>query len=525
MNEKHPGGAGAESGDPQDSAAAPHGGAPFRRLRSGRRRAEGTAPLDDHFTAGSSDPDAGRVSRRAAAAGEPEPAAAGSEHGDPDPAGTKQKAIADPASELADRDHHHAEVLEAHPPVTGVPRHDQEEILDGGTVPPTDDAEAAAAPEPSDDEDDPTAALLLSGERTAPGVRKRRRRRRNIIMTVMVAIFAVILAGTVLVLQNVLGMWNPEDYAGPGEGEVTFTVEPGWGPSQIGRHLTESGIVASEELFIEAIPQVDAESKVIHPGEYEMKYKMPAVDAATILIGEAGEKVNYVPIKQNIRTDAVFEQINRATGISIDELEALNEKPGEFGLKDPVKNLEGFLHPGQYRFPLDASAKDILQQMVDATVKELTSQGVTDPAEQYKMLKIASILQAEARPEDYKTVSGALDNRLKPGNTETGGYLQVDSSVIYGLGQYSLQFTAEEKHDASNPYNTYEHKGLPPTPIGSPGDSAIEAAIHPEDNDYYYWVTVNTQTGETKFAETYEQHQVYQQEFRDWCGAHEDICK
>jgi len=512
MNEKHPEGTGAESGDPQDSAAAPHGGAPFRRLRSGRRRAESTAPLDDHFDEHHRDTGASRRSRQAAAAEEPPPAATGGGTSEPDAAGTPPNVMADPAPMLPDRDRHHAEVLEAHPPVSAAPADDDGENFADG---PTDE----------EDEDDSTAALLLSGERTAPGVRKRRRRRRNIIMSIMVAIFAVILAGTVLVLQNVLGMWNPEDYPGPGEGEVTFTVEPGWGPAQIGRHLTDTGIVASEELFIEAIPQVDAESKVIHPGEYEMKYKMPAVDAATILVGEGAEKVNYVPIKQNLRTDAVFEQINKATGISVDELEALNKKPQEFGLKDPVKNLEGFLHPGQYRFPLDASAKDILQQMVDATLKELTSQGVTDPAEQYKMLKIASILQAEARPADYKTVSGALDNRLKPDNKETGGYLQVDSSVIYGLGQYSLQFTAEEKKDAGNPYNTYEHKGLPPTPIGSPGDSAIEAAIHPDKNDYYYWVTVNTQTGETKFAKTYEEHKVYQQQFRDWCGAHEDICK
>lgn len=490
MNEKHPEGTGAEAGDPQDSAAAPEGGAPFRRLRSGRRRAEGTAPLDAPDEAGHRDDGTTHASRHAAAAGEPLSA---------DPDG--------------------AEDIPAQPPA---PPADDEPRTAPQPPPGEEDQVDEEAPE---DGEDPTAALLLSGERTPPGVRKRRRRRRNIIMSVAVAIFAVILAGTVLVLQNVLGMWNPQDYPGPGEGEVTFTVQPGWGPAQIGRHLTETGIVASEELFIEAVPQVDAESKVIHPGEYEMKYKMPAVDAATILVGEAADKVNYIPIKQNVRTDAVFEQINKATGISIDELEALNQKPQEFGLKDPVKNLEGFLHPGQYRFPLDAKAKDILQQMVDATVKELTSQGVTDPAEQYKMLKIASILQAEARPDDYRTVSGALDNRLKPDNKETGGYLQVDSSVIYGLGQYSLQFTAEEKKDAGNPYNTYEHKGLPPTPIGSPADQAIEAAIHPEKNDYYYWVTVNTQTGETKFAKTYAEHKVYQQQFRDWCGAHQDICK
>ncbi|MDN6179324.1 MAG: aminodeoxychorismate lyase, partial [Micrococcaceae bacterium] len=65
---------------------------------------------------------------------------------------------------------------------------------------------------------------------STPGVRKRRRKRRNVIMAIVIGIFAIILAITVLLLQNILGMWPTEDYPGPGEGEVTFTVEPGWGP-------------------------------------------------------------------------------------------------------------------------------------------------------------------------------------------------------------------------------------------------------------------------------------------------------
>ncbi|WP_417220408.1 endolytic transglycosylase MltG [Arthrobacter sp.] len=511
MNDKHPGGPGAEPGDPQERAGgadAPHGNAPFRRLRSGRRRAEPTAPLDHAPDADSSE-EPRHPSRHGAPATAPESG----------PQESVPAAEAAPLEELPVRDHHHAEVLQAHP------------VDDGATdAAPESDAvhehpEAASDDgEPVEDED-PTTSFLLSGGRTTPGVRKRRRRRRNIIMAIMVGVFAVILAGTVLILQNFLGMWAPEDYPGPGEGSVTFTVEPGWGPGQIGGHLADDGIVSDKTIFIDAIQQVDAENKTIHPGKYELKYKMRALDAATILVGQAAEKVNYVAIKQNVRTTAVFEAVNKATGIPVADLAALNKKPGDFGLKAPVSNLEGFLHPGEYRFPLDASAKDILQQMVDATLKELTSQGVTDPAEQYKMLKIASILQAEARPKDYKTVSGALDNRLKPDNTETGGYLQVDSAVIYGLDRYTLQLTKQEKADKSNKYNTYAHQGLPPTPIGSPADTAIEAAIHPEKNDYYYWVTVNTQTGETKFAKTYEQHKVYQQQFRDWCQANEATCK
>lgn len=488
MNDQPTEGPGAETGSSSERAQGPEGPethAPFRRLRSGRRRAAETAPHDDEAreeATQSAVPDAG------------EPAES------EDPTDEDETPQDEP-----NRDHHAAELLQAHPPL--------------------DSAEEAPAGDEPEPEDQSPAEALLSGQKSAPGVRKRRRRRRNIIMAIIVGIFAIVLTVTVLLLQNVLGMWSPEDYPGPGEGEVTFTVQPGWGPAVIGAQLTEKGIVSDRQIFVNAIQDVDAANKEIHPGEYQLKYKMAAKDAATVLIGKAAEKVSYVAVKQNVRMGAVFETINKATGISLDELEVLNKQPEKFGLKKPVKNLEGFLHPGEYRFPLDTSAQDILQEMVDATTKELKSQGVTDPSQQYRILKIASILQAEARPKDYAIVSGALDNRLKPDNKETDGLLQVDSSVIYGLDRYSLQLTKEEKRDKGNKYNSYEHRGLPPTPIGSPANSAIEAAIHPQKNDYYYWVTVNTTTGETKFAKTYEQHKVYQQQFKDWCADNQDVCK
>ncbi|WP_334124002.1 endolytic transglycosylase MltG, partial [Glutamicibacter sp.] len=88
----------------------------------------------------------------------------------------------------------------------------------------------------------------------------------------------------------------------------------------------------------------------------------------------------------------------------------------------------------------------------------------------------------------------------------------------------SLQFSKAEKQDAANKYNTYVHQGLPPTPIGSPATSAINAAANPQTNDYYYWVTVNIETGETKFASTYAQHQQNQAEFRSWCEQNPGVC-
>ena len=379
--------------------------------------------------------------------------------------------------------------------------------------------------EPTGDQSQGRENLFLMTSGIDRKARKERLRRRNWIISLVVLAFCAVIFGVVLFLGGIVERLNPSDFEGPGGTTVSFEVKPGQGPAAIANELVNKKIVASDKLFLESIQLVDAPSREIHPGTYELREEMPALDAATILIGEAAAKVSYVAIKENTRMGTVITDVATATGLSETELGVLVEDPSAFGLPKSVVDLEGYLHPGEYRFPVDADAKTVLKTMVDTTLKTLTDAGITDPEQQYHVLKVASILQAEARPNDYATVAGALENRLREGNTETAGLLQVDSSVIYGLDRYTLHFTAKEKANAGNAYNTYVHPGLPPTPIGSPGSGAITAAAHPEANDFYYWVTVNANTGETKFAKTYAEHRVNQNEFRTWCAANTDVCK
>ena len=375
-----------------------------------------------------------------------------------------------------------------------------------------------------------TAAVApLAAEPAAAGGpqrrRQRSRRRRNFVMVATVLVFALIVAGSIFTVRGIYKSLNPDDYPGPGGDTVELEVEDGWGVQVISRRLAELDVVASEKLFVQAMEDSQAENKVIHPGNYVLPQQIPAAEAVDIMIDNRPDKVFYVGITQNMRLGAALEEIAEGSGLKLEELRALAEQPQEFGLPDEAVNLEGYLHPAGYRFPLDTDARQVLQSMVDATNEALAGQGVTDPAQGYRILKIASILQAEAQPKDYAVVAGALNNRLAEDNTQTHGLLQVDSSVIYGLDRFTLQFSADEKADAGNPYNTYVHRGLPPTPIGSPAEGAIAAAVNPQPNDYYYWVTVNISTGETKFAQTYQEHQRNQQEFRDWCQANPGVCQ
>jgi UPF0755 protein len=336
-------------------------------------------------------------------------------------------------------------------------------------------------------------------------------------------VFVLLVVGLSFGLRGLLPQPAGKDYPGPGGQEVVFTVNQGEGALAIGTRLEDQDIVASREAFIEAVNQSRSEN-TIQPGEYPLREQMKAADAVSILQREGVGQVHYVAINRGMRLNEAFEAISASTGIPVEDLEAAAEDPTDFGLPAEAPSLEGYLAPGEYRFDVDSEPAEILTLLTEPTFATLEADGVTDKQEQLRTLTIASILEAEALPKDYATVAGIIENRLHPDNPETDGKLQIDATVIYGLGQRQLQFTQEEKEDASNAYNTYVHRGLPPGPIGAPSTEAIDAASQPEANDYYYWVTTNIETGETKFARDYATHRKYQQEYRDYCAQNEDVC-
>jgi UPF0755 protein len=116
----------------------------------------------------------------------------------------------------------------------------------------------------------------------------------------------------------------------------------------------------------------------------------------------------------------------------------------------------------------------------------------------YEVLIVASLVQAEVLPEDMRKAAAVVYNRL-----DDDMPLQFDSTVSYALGITELQLSADQLETESE-YNTYQNTGLPPTPINSPGEAALEAALDPAKGKWLYFVTVNPDTRETKFARDYD---------------------
>lgn len=351
--------------------------------------------------------------------------------------------------------------------------------------------------------------------------KKVRRRRRFLALLLTLAVFVTALVVGAQFLKPLLGMDKVADYPGPGTGQVSVTVQPGEGVRSVATRLESEKVVANADTFASAF---EADGGTLSPGDFVFRQQMKNTDAVAILVGKEQGKVMYFALSAGLRVNESLSAIAKGSGIPEPELKALSDSPAQFGVSAKAKNLEGFLAPGEYRFPLGTAAKDIMQKLVSTTTDELKAQGVTDPDKQYDVVTVASIVQAEGGQAEYGDVAGAIYNRLKPNNTETNGLIQSDATVTYGLGIKSFHISEEQKADKSNLYNTYANVGLPVGPIGSPGKTAIDAAAKPKTNDYLYWVTINLDTKETKFSKTLAEHSVYVEEYNEWCAANAGRC-
>jgi UPF0755 protein len=176
-----------------------------------------------------------------------------------------------------------------------------------------------------------------------------------------------------------------------------------------------------------------------------------------------------------------------------------------------AKTLEGFLFPSTYRLSRHPVAIELTAEMVKKFKEEwarISAEAMTgEPsarsnASVESVVTLASLVERETpRPEERPLVAGVFENRLRHGIP-----LQCDPTVIYALeriSQYRGVLTGRELHFDS-PYNTYENRGLPPGPIGNPGEASLRAALQPARTDYLYFVA-NTQGGHF-FSATLAEH-------------------
>jgi UPF0755 protein len=173
---------------------------------------------------------------------------------------------------------------------------------------------------------------------------------------------------------------------------------------------------------------------------------------------------------------------------------------------------EGFLFPETYSVPLGASCDELVELMVRQFWQEVgpdfaaqcQKQGLTP----YKAVILASIVEKEAHDANERPIiAGVLYNRLHQKMR-----LQVNATLNYILNTRHAWLTTDQIHNTDSPYNTYEHRGLPPTPICNPGLASLQAVLNPMDVPYLYYVAAGD--GSHLFATTFEEHKKNEQKAR-----------
>jgi UPF0755 protein len=311
------------------------------------------------------------------------------------------------------------------------------------------------------------------------------------------------------------------DYSGPGHGKVLFEVKQGDATATIGRNLKSQGVVASVDAFINA---ADGHTG-IQVGFYELKKKMSADDAFKVLSDPKNLVTDTVTIPEGLRAVDIVAILADQTKYPASAFDAALKDTAALGLPAYAKgNAEGYLFPSTYGFGPKEKPADMLKDMVDRWKQAADEDGLVSGAQKLgrtpaEIMTIASLIQAEGRGSDMPKVSRVIYNRLDgPGDRQgTNGLLQIDATVNYALNRKGVVAVTTEDTQVDSPYNTYAHPGLPPGPINSPGDDAIKAALHPATGDWYYYVTVNLRTGETKFGKTYQDFLRFKQEFAQYC--------
>jgi len=302
---------------------------------------------------------------------------------------------------------------------------------------------------------------------------------------------------------------GPEDYSGSGTGSVVFEVREGDSSSIIGSNLADAGVVASAEAFTDAAAE-NPDSRGIQVGFYELKEEMSAEAALDVLVDPDNLVTNTVTVPEGLRVEDTLERIAKATDVPLAQLKKASEDAEAIGLPSYAKgNPEGYLFPATYAFGPNADATDMLAAMVERWRQAADEAQLEERAEALgydagELMIIASLVESEAnRDQDRGKVARVIYNRLE--TDATNRLLQIDATVNYALGRdLGLALTAEQLQ-VDSPYNTRRYPGLPPGPIESPGDAAIEAAANPPEGDWVYYVTVNLDTGETKFTEDYDE--------------------
>ncbi len=274
--------------------------------------------------------------------------------------------------------------------------------------------------------------------------------------------------------------------------------------------LGESGIIRNR-VYFQALAKLTKNDQKIKPGLYALHTAMRPMD---ILDQMVGGKIlqEEVTIREGLTSERIAKILDQKGIVPADAfLEAVEDPELLDELEIDAESFEGYLFPATYTFPRQSPPEKIIKQMVGEFKTRFTSEwqeqadaiGMT----RQEVVILASIINKEiAVDREAPLVSAVFHNRLK-----LGMRLQSDPTVIYGIKNFNGDLTRKDLMTYT-PYNTYRIDGLPPGPIGNPGEASLRSAVFPAEVDYLYFVSKNN--GTHQFSESLAEHNAAVNQFQ-----------
>ncbi len=275
-------------------------------------------------------------------------------------------------------------------------------------------------------------------------------------------------------------------------------LRPGWSSRHIAAELQNQGVIRSARAFMLLHY---ASARTLKAGEYKFDQAATARQVHDRIV-RGDIYVHTIVIPEGYTMFEVASAIEQAgLGSRQDFLRTVGANAVLVRDFDPqATSLEGYLFPDTYNFTRTQSLTDMVAEMVHRFRQQAQQIGLTGDV--HRVVTMASIVEKEtAAPEERPLVASVYYNRLQRNIA-----LAADPSVIYAAqlaGHYSGAIHQSDLQFDS-PYNTYRHAGLPPGPIANPGRAALEAAMHPAQTDFLYFVSDNN--GHHRFARSLDEH-------------------
>ena len=345
--------------------------------------------------------------------------------------------------------------------------------------------------------------------------RKRRRRRINpVVYILVVLIISAILAGVGWLLICDLCAFN----SGPIT-QVTVEVSADDDMGDIADKLQDAGLIKYKWFFRLFAFVANADEKV-GIGTYELNTDM---DYRALIVGMHSSSGNLtaetvtvtIPEGYTVRQTIALLAEN---GVNTEEALTEAAQTGDFDYdfidsdSEDISRLEGYLFPDTYEFYVGHNPEDALNRLLRNFVSRMDEsrmeQVEASGRSLHEIITIASLIEEETDGTDQANIASVIYNRLEgPGDRQgTYGLLQIDASLLYALPDHEGAITSADMQ-VDSPYNLYQHAGLPPTPISNPGLASIDAALNPNDTDYYYYALGSD--GLHHFSTTLAEHNAF----------------